>query len=55
MSFIKKNRGKVDLILCNRWDRFSRNQYDAMTVIKELNKLGVTVNLGSNMITLKEY
>jgi DNA invertase Pin-like site-specific DNA recombinase len=44
MSFIKKNRGKVDLILCNRWDRFSRNQYDAMTVIKELNKLGVTVN-----------
>jgi DNA invertase Pin-like site-specific DNA recombinase len=44
MMFIKKNRGKVDLILCNRWDRFSRNQYDAMTVIKELNKLGVTVN-----------
>jgi DNA invertase Pin-like site-specific DNA recombinase len=44
MSFIKKNSGKVDLILCNRWDRFSRNQYDAMTVIKELNKLGVTVN-----------
>jgi site-specific DNA recombinase len=44
MSFIKKNRGKVDLILCNRWDRFSRNQYDSMTVIKELNKHGVTVN-----------
>lgn len=44
MSFIKKNRGQVDLILCNRWDRFSRNQYDAMTVIKELNKFGVTVN-----------
>jgi DNA invertase Pin-like site-specific DNA recombinase len=44
MSFIKKNRGKVDLILCNRWDRFSRNQYDAMTVIKELRKYGVTVN-----------
>src|SRR5665647_2455477 len=44
MAYIKKNRGKVDLILCNRWDRFSRNQYDSMTVIKELNKLGVTVN-----------
>jgi DNA invertase Pin-like site-specific DNA recombinase len=44
MSFIKNNRGKVDLILCNRWDRFSRNQYDALTVIKELRKYGVTVN-----------
>jgi site-specific DNA recombinase len=44
MTFIKKNRGGVDLILCNRWDRFSRNQYDALTVIKELRKYGVTVN-----------
>lgn len=44
MTFIKSHRGKVDLILCNRWDRFSRNQYDALTVIKELRKYGVTVN-----------
>ena len=44
MDFIKKNRGKVDLILCNRWDRFARNEYDAKTVIRELHKLGVTVN-----------
>lgn len=44
ISFIKNNRGKVDLILCNRWDRFSRNQYDSLTVIRELHKLGVTVN-----------
>lgn len=44
MTYIRSHRGKVDLILCNRWDRFSRNQYDAMTVIKELRKYGVTVN-----------
>ncbi|MCX6328939.1 MAG: recombinase family protein [Bacteroidia bacterium] len=44
MDLLKKNRGKVDLILCNRWDRFSRNEYDAKTVIRELHKLGVTVN-----------
>ena len=44
MTYIKKNKGQVDIILCNRWDRFSRNQYDALTVIKELHKLGVTVN-----------
>jgi len=45
IDYIKKNRGKVDLILCNRWDRFSRNLYDSLTVIKELHKLGVTVNM----------
>jgi DNA invertase Pin-like site-specific DNA recombinase len=44
MVFIKKNRGRVDIILFNRWDRFSRNEYDAKTVIRELHKLGVTVN-----------
>ena len=25
MNYFRNNRGKVDLILCNRWDRFSRN------------------------------
>lgn len=55
MSFIKKNRGKVDLILCNRWDRFSRNQYDAMTVIKELNKLGVTVNTVEQPLDITKF
>lgn len=44
MTYIRSHRGKVDLILCNRWDRFSRNQYDAMTVMRELRKYGVTVN-----------
>lgn len=44
MEYIKKNRGKVDLILCNRWDRFTRNEFEAKKVIRELQKLGVTVN-----------
>jgi len=44
MEFLKKNKGKVDLVLCSRWDRFSRNQYESLTVIKELQKLGVTVD-----------
>jgi site-specific DNA recombinase len=44
MEFVKKNKKDVDLILCNRWDRFSRNQYEALTVIKQLEKLGITVN-----------
>ena len=44
ISYIKKNKGKVDVILCLRWDRFSRNHYDALTTIKELFKVNVIVN-----------
>lgn len=44
IEYIKSHRGQVDLILCSKWDRFSRNEYDAKTVLKELHKLGVTVN-----------
>ena len=44
MTYIKQNRKKVDMILCLRWDRFSRNQFDALTVIKQLQKYGVIVN-----------
>ena len=44
MAYCKKNRNNVDLILTNRWDRFSRNQYESLTVIKELELMGITVN-----------
>lgn len=50
MNYIRHNKNKengkrkVDIIICNRWDRFSRNQYDALTTIKELEGLGVIVN-----------
>lgn len=43
MTFLKQNKGLVDMILCLRWDRFSRNQYEAQTVIMKLNKMGVNV------------
>lgn len=44
LSFIKKNKKVVDMVLCLRWDRFSRNLYDSLTTIKDLHKLGVRVN-----------
>ena len=44
LEFVRRNKNSVDLILCNRWDRFSRNLYDALTTIKELHKYGVTVS-----------
>jgi DNA invertase Pin-like site-specific DNA recombinase len=52
IDYIKKNKGKVDMILCLRWDRFSRNQYDAMTTIKTLKKLGITVKTVEQQLDL---
>ena len=43
LLFIKRNKGLVNMVLCLRWDRFSRNLYDSLTTIKALHKLGVTV------------
>ena len=44
ISYIKNNRKQVDMILCLRWDRFSRDQYNAHTVIRQLKNLDVKVN-----------
>jgi len=44
MQFVKANRGNIDLILFTKWDRFSRNMEESLRVIRELKKLGVTVN-----------
>lgn len=44
MLFIKANRGKIDLLVFTRWDRFSRNQEEALRVIRELKKYGVTLD-----------
>lgn len=41
LEYLKVNRGKTDLLLFLKWDRFSRNAGDAYTMINRLNKLGV--------------
>jgi len=38
---LKKHKGKTDLLLFTKWDRFSRNTSDAYQTIAMLNKLGV--------------
>lgn len=43
LSFIKANKGLVNKIVFLRWDRFSRNQLDALTMIKSLDKMGIKV------------
>ena len=41
LTFLKKNKKAVDLLLFLKWDRFSRNAGDAYGMINQLNKLGV--------------
>jgi site-specific DNA recombinase len=41
LSVLRKHRGKADLLLFTKWDRFSRNTGDAYGMINTLNKLGV--------------
>jgi site-specific DNA recombinase len=52
ISYLKKNKGKVDQILCLRWDRWSRNQYLALKEIKTLDKLGVLISTVEQPIDL---
>ena len=41
MIHIRKYRGKADLLLFTKWDRFSRNTSDAYQMIASLRKLGI--------------
>ncbi len=41
LNVLRKHRGKADLLLFTKWDRFSRNTGDAYGIINTLNKLGV--------------
>ena len=52
IAYCKSHKGQVDLILTTKWDRWSRNQYDALTQLKELKKLGITVNTVDNPLDL---
>ncbi|MBP9792625.1 MAG: recombinase family protein [Flavobacterium sp.] len=42
-KFVKNNK-KVDLILFTKWNRFSRNAEQALTVISQLSNMGIEVN-----------
>ncbi len=44
IAYCKSHKGQVDMILTTKWDRWSRNLYDALTQLKELKKMGITVN-----------
>ena len=49
-DYIIKNPGKVDYILITSWDRFSRDAYEGLGVIREMRALGVEINSVENWI-----
>ncbi len=64
LTFLKKNKKAIDLLLFLKWDRFSRNAGDAYGMINQLNKLGVEpqaieqpldLNVPENKIMLAFY
>lgn len=44
LDYLKKHKHEVDKLLVLKWDRFSRNATEAQNMLKDLGKLGVTVD-----------
>ena len=44
MDYVKKNKNSVDMILFTKWDRFSRNSEEAMSIIRLFSSMGIVVN-----------
>ena len=49
-DFVKKNKGKFNYLLVQKWDRFSRHLAKGLLMIETLKKLGVEVNCIENWI-----
>lgn len=53
LAYVEKHRGKVDLILVVKWDRFSRNVHEAYSMLARLRKLGVEVQAIQQFLDFK--
>lgn len=49
-KFCKANKKDIDYVLITKWDRFSRNQRDALQEIKSFSDLGIEVNAAEQWI-----
>ncbi len=49
-EFAKKNKGKIDYLLVQKWDRFSRNVGLGLLMIETFKKLNIEVNCTENWI-----
>ena len=49
-KFCKTHKREIDFVLITKWDRFSRNQRDALQEIKSFSDLGIEVNAAEQWI-----
>ncbi|HXA01964.1 MAG TPA: recombinase family protein, partial [Cytophagaceae bacterium] len=49
-KYCKANKRDVDYVLISKWDRFSRNQTDALQELKKLTAIGIEVNAAEQWI-----
>jgi len=49
-KFCKAHKKEIDQVLVTKWDRFSRNQRDALQEIKSFSDLGIEVNAAEQLI-----
>ena len=49
-EFAKKNKGKIDYLLVQKWDRFSRNVGLGLQMIEYFKKMGIEVNCIENWV-----
>ena len=54
LALVKENRNITDYFLVQRWDRFSRNMEEALTMIKKLQKQGIIVNATDQWIDFED-
>ena len=50
LQWLKKNKGKVDLLLITSWDRFSRNLTQSFAMIEKLRLLEVAERLSNTLL-----
>ena len=55
IEFAHKNKNDIDFLLITSWDRFSRNVFEAQSVIKELSGIGIEVNSIEHWIDYDDY
>tara|TARA_B110000879_G_scaffold113799_1_gene151778 strand:+ start:2409 stop:3965 length:1557 start_codon:yes stop_codon:yes gene_type:complete len=50
LEYAAKNKNNIDLVLFNKWDRFSRNALLGMTIVQQLRGMGIDVNSSEEWI-----
>lgn len=50
LKYCKAHRKDIDYVLITKWDRFSRNQTDALQELKHMGELGIEVNAAEQWI-----